>query len=134
MHGPLSVATGIRCVLSCISVSPDEIKQLRSALKCTARELATTLELPISEIQAWEAGTLFPTKQWVTRLETLRSIGPTGITRKATKNTRQTPMQLLDNPELWQILRKLLAHPKLYSEVASLASSYDDPASKPELV
>jgi transcriptional regulator with XRE-family HTH domain len=113
-------------------VSPEQIKQLRAELKCTARELAGTIELPVAEVQAWEAGTKFPTKQWVTRLETLRSKGPAAIARKPSKQKGAAPLELLNTPELWQILRKLLVHQKLYTEVSALAASYADPLDRSE--
>jgi hypothetical protein len=111
-------------------VNPEQIRQLRSDLRCTARELAATLDIPLAEVQAWEAAERFPTKQWIDRLEKLRKNGPDAIVRKSPKASRPrpTPMEQLDNPELWLLLRKLIAHPQFYSQVAKLAAAYEDPA------
>ena len=36
-------------------------------------------------------------------------------------------MKLLSEPDLWRLIRKLLAHRELREQVAKLAASYDDP-------
>lgn len=110
-------------------VTPEQIKQLRATLRCTARELATSLDVPLAEVQAWETGERFPTKQWVQCMDTLRAKGPAGIVRKSRREpSRASPMDQLDNPDLWQLLRKLLAHPKLFAQTVKLAADYKDPA------
>lgn len=111
-------------------MTPEQIKKLRSNLRCTARELAATLDVPLTEVQEWEAGEQFPTKRWVTQLEKLGALGPGAITRKKSKGSAATvsAMDQLDNPELWQIVRKLLAHQKFFGEVSQLAEKYEDPA------
>ena len=43
-------------------MSPEDLKALRSELKCTAKELARTLGLEQATVLAWEKGELFPTK------------------------------------------------------------------------
>lgn len=113
-----------------MAVLPEELKKLRAGLRCTARELATTLGIPVTEIQAWESGERFPTKQWVSRLEQLASKGPDAILRSAKRGSKPSTSALeqLDNPELWKIVRKLLVHPALLADVEKLAASYDDPA------
>ncbi|HMA93856.1 MAG TPA: XRE family transcriptional regulator [Polyangiaceae bacterium] len=112
-------------------MTPEELKKLRTNLRCTARELAATLDIPLAEVQAWEAGEQFPTKRWVTKLEQLAALGPSGIARKKPKNNAAgvAPLDQLGNPDLWLIVRKLLAHQKFFSEVCQLADKYDDPAS-----
>lgn len=112
------------------AVTPEQIKQLRNDLRCTARELATTLGLPLAEVQAWESGQQFPTKRWVTQLEALLAKGPLGIVRKAPRSKQGSPsaMGQLDNPEVWRLLRKLLAHPQLLKQALELAAPYEDPA------
>ncbi len=112
------------------TVTPEQIKELRGVLRCTARELASTLSVPLAEIQAWESGEKFPTKQWAVRLLSLRDEGPAGIVRKSPKAKRapKSPMSQLDNPELWLLLRKLLAHPDLFAKATELSAAFEDPA------
>jgi len=105
-------------------MSPEEVKQARTTLKCTARELAAALELPASTIAAWERGDEFPTKQYVDRIQALLAAGPTSIPRKA---KGADPVDALHDPEVWALIRKLLVHPKLRAEVAKIAAKYDDP-------
>src|SRR3954471_18866465 len=52
-------------------VSPEDLKQLRKELSCTAKELALTLGIEPKELAAWEAGELFPTKRYVGEMEAL---------------------------------------------------------------
>jgi transcriptional regulator with XRE-family HTH domain len=116
------------------AVNPEQIKELRGELRCTARELATTLGVPLAEVQAWESGEQFPTKRWTARMLSLRARGPAGIVRKAPKTKRGplSPLAQLDNPELWLLLRKLLAHPKLFAQASELAAAFEDPADTAE--
>jgi len=110
-------------------VSPDEIKQLRKDLNCTARELAAALDLDQKEVLAWEAGELFPTKRFVTQMEALRQKGPDAIPRKPRgKPAARTPAQRLADPKLWELVRKLLEHPTLFDQALKLAEAYPDPA------
>lgn len=107
----------------------EQIKQLREELKCTARELATTLELDQKTVLAWEKGDLFPTKKHVDRMEALRKEGPSAIVKKPIgKRAKKTPMALLDDARLWTIVRKLLAHPELFAKVEKLSEEFEDPA------
>jgi predicted transcriptional regulator len=112
-------------------VTPDEIKQLRKELACTARELATALEIDQKEVLAWEAGDLFPTKRLVTVMEGLRKKGPSAIVRAPKGKAKKVGMQRLDDPKLWEVVRKLLEHPALFDQVAKLADGYADPARPP---
>ena len=48
------------------------------------------------------------------------------VPRKA-KGASPDPMKLLADPEVWQVVRKLLAHKKLRDDVAKLAAAYGDP-------
>ena len=105
-------------------MSPDEVKQARVTLRCTARELAAALELPSATISAWERGDAFPTKQYVEKIQAFVAEGPSAIPRKA---KGEDPLDALRDPEVWELLRKLLAHPKLRAEVAKIAAKYDDP-------
>jgi transcriptional regulator with XRE-family HTH domain len=118
-------------------VTPEEIKALRKELACTARELATVLGVDQATVFAWERSELFPTKQYVDRMAALRAKGPSGIPRKPrpaarsrddTPSGHESPMRALADPLLWQIVRKLIAHEGLWSEVVRLAAGYSDPA------
>jgi transcriptional regulator with XRE-family HTH domain len=107
-------------------VTPDELKALRKELSCTAKELATVLGVDQATVMAWEKAELFPTKAYVARMEELRAKGPGAIPRKA-KGTVD-PIKSLNDPQVWEILRKVAAHKKLRDEVARLAEKYPDPA------
>jgi transcriptional regulator with XRE-family HTH domain len=104
-------------------MSPDEIKKARLALKCTARELAAALELEPSTVTAWERGEMFPTKQYVERIQEFLEHGPAAIPKKAKGGD---PLEALRDPDVWALIRKIVAHPKLRVEVAKLADKYDD--------
>ena len=104
-------------------VTPDEVKALRKELGCTARELATALGLEQATVLAWEKGELFPTKPFIDKMEALRK-NPGAIPKKAKGDD---PLKVLADPQLWSLLRKLLAHKKLRDEVQKLAQAYDDP-------
>jgi transcriptional regulator with XRE-family HTH domain len=106
-------------------MSPEELKALRKELACTAKELAAALGLEQSTVMAWEKGELFPTKQFIDKMEGFRAKGPSSIPKKAKS---ADPVKQLGDPLVWEIFRKLLAHKKLRDEVAKLASSYADPA------
>ena len=111
-------------------MSPDEIKQLRKELSCTAKELALTLGLDPKEIAAWEAGELFPTKRHVGELTALRKQGPSSVVRiaKGKAAAAKVGVVRLADPKLWEILRKLTEHPALFEQVSQLAEPYSDPA------
>ena len=110
-------------------MSPDELKQLRKELSCTAKELALTLGIEPKEFAAWEAGELFPTKRYVGELEALRKKGPTAIQRapKGKGASTKTGMARLSDPKLWELIRKLAEHPTLFDQVSKLAETYSDP-------
>jgi transcriptional regulator with XRE-family HTH domain len=113
-------------------VSPDELKELRKELACTAKELAGALGLEQATVLAWEKGELFPTKQWIDKMEALRAKGKGAIPRKARGPAQaQDPMKVLADPALWGLVRKLVAHKKLRDEVQKLAEPYADPAEPP---
>ncbi len=104
---------------------PDEIKELRKELGCTAKELAKALDLEQPTVLAWEKGDLFPTKQYVDAMEALRREGPARFPKK--KGKKASPMQVLADPALFAILRKLLVHAELRKEVERLGEAYADP-------
>jgi transcriptional regulator with XRE-family HTH domain len=105
-------------------VSPDDIKSLRKDLSCTAKELAQALGIEQATVLAWEKGELFATKPYVDKMEALRAKGPSAIPKKA---KGEAPMKVLADPQLWELMRKLLAHKKLRDDVMKLASGYADP-------
>ena len=111
-------------------MSPEELKQLRKELSCTAKELALTLGIEPKEIAAWEAGELFPTKRYVGELAELRKKGSGAIVRVAKGKAAgaKTGMARLADPKLWEILRKLAEHPVFFDQVSKLADAYRDPA------
>ena len=111
-------------------VSPEDLKQLRKELACTAKELAITLGIEPKEYAAWEAGELFPTKRYVSELEALRKKGSASIVRvpKGKGATAKTGLARLADPKLWELVRKLAEHPALFDQVSKLAEAYPDPA------
>jgi len=109
-------------------VTPEEIKLLRKELNCTARELATALKIDQKEVLAWESGELFPTKRYVTMMEAFRKKGPAAIPRTPRGKSKKVGVERLDDPKLWEIVRKLLMNPPLFDQVAKLSEAYTDPA------
>lgn len=105
----------------------DEIKELRKELACTARELGAALGLGQADVLAWERGDSFPTKRHVEAMRQLREVGPSAIAR-AKRGAPASGMAALADPELWRLVRKLIAHPTLRAEVQRVAAGYDDPA------
>jgi transcriptional regulator with XRE-family HTH domain len=123
-------------------VAPEDIKTLRKELDCTAKELAGALGIEQAMVFAWERGERFPTKRYVDRMLALRAAGPLAVPKSPKPPARvlasppssprgQSPdlMKALADPTLWEIVRKLVAHPPMRDEVARLAARYPDPAS-----
>lgn len=108
-------------------MSPEDIKALRQQLGCTARELAAAIGIEQQTVLAWERGELFPTKRYCDAMEALRQKGPGAIPKKR-RGKAQTPMSALADPDVWKLIRKLVAHPELRASVQSLAEGYADPA------
>jgi transcriptional regulator with XRE-family HTH domain len=111
-------------------MSPEDIKALRKELGCTARELAGALGLEQETVLAWERADLFPTKHYVGQMEELRRKGPSAVPKKR-RGAPDSPQKLLASPDLWRLLRKLLAHPELRAAALALAERYPDPADDP---
>ncbi len=112
---------------------PEDIKKLRQELECTARELADTLKVDQLTVLAWEKGEQFPTKRFVKRMEALRKQGPGSVVRiRRGRAKKKTGMARLDDPKLWELVRKLAEHPALFDQVVKLADRYEDPAHPPE--
>jgi DNA-binding XRE family transcriptional regulator len=106
-------------------VSPEEVKALRKELGCSSRDLAEAVGVDQKTFLAWEAGSLFPTKKYVDRLSAIREKGPSAVPKRAKRSA--SPMRVLADPDMWTLVRKVLAHEKLRVEVMKLAASYPDP-------
>ncbi len=109
-------------------MSPDELRNLREELKCTARELAATLGIDSSEVVAWEQGQRFPTKKHESDLGKLRLLGPAAISRKP-KRRGGAPLKgaaRLADPVFWQLIRKLIEYPELFDRTRQIAEAYAD--------
>jgi transcriptional regulator with XRE-family HTH domain len=109
-------------------VTAEEIKSLRRELSCSAKELAAALGLEQATVLGWERGELFPTRQYVEAMGALREKGPAAIPRKAKGKQGEPPIKVLADPQLWVLVRKLVAHKPLRDEVKKLAEGYSDPA------
>jgi transcriptional regulator with XRE-family HTH domain len=105
-------------------VTPDEVKRARTALQCTTKELAAALGVDAATVAGWERGELFPTKKHVEELARLVAAGPSAVPKRA---KGPDPLEALRDPDVWTLLRKILAHPKLRAEVARIAEKYEDP-------
>jgi transcriptional regulator with XRE-family HTH domain len=108
-------------------MDPEDLKRLREELACSIGELAQTLGVDPKAILEWEAGERFPTKRHATRLEALQKAGPGAIVRKAKRAKAPSGIELLGDPRLWTIVRKLLAHPEFFGEVERLGEKYEEP-------
>lgn len=105
-------------------MTPEELKKARATLKCTAKELALALGEQPSTIAAWERGDEFPTKRSVDAIAALLEKGGDAIPKKSKGGD---PFDALRDPDLWELVRKLVAHPKLRAECGKLAEKYDEP-------
>jgi transcriptional regulator with XRE-family HTH domain len=108
-------------------VTPDELKSARKSLTCTTKELANVLGVEQNLVLAWERGEFFPTKQYIDKITALVKQGPSSVPKKS--KSVSDPMQVLADPQLWEVLRKLLVHKKLRDDVVKLASGYAEPHS-----
>ena len=106
-------------------VTPEDVKALRKKLGCTAKDLARVLGIEADEVFAWESGERFPTKRFVDKMTELEQRGAEAFPKR--RKGDATEMERLADPELWKILRKLLAHPALYRQVKKLADEMPDP-------
>ena len=105
-------------------MTPDDVKRARTRLQCTAKELAAALDVEPAQVAAWERGDQFPTKRHVDALARLVEAGPASVPKRA---KGADPLAALRDPDVWTLLRKLLAHPRLRAEVAKIAEKYEDP-------
>ena len=112
----------------------DDVKTLRHTLGCTARDLAGALGVEQAEVLAWERGELFPTKRYVTKMESFRASGlpkasrPTPQRASSARPADVAMARVLASPDTWRLVRKLLAHPALFDATTKLAEGYADPA------
>lgn len=111
-------------------MTPTQIKQIRTELTCSARELGEALGVDQKAVLDWEAGERFPTKRHTDALLALRNKGPGAIPRRARGKAQApaTPYQTLADRDLWRLVRKLIAHQALRDEVLKLSEHYTDPA------
>ena len=103
----------------------DELKRIRKELGTSAKDLAKVLGIEQETVLAWERGELFPTKRHVDHIHKLRERGAGAIPKRAGKST--SPLEVLADPAMWLLIRKLLAHDSLRKEVSRLAESYPEP-------
>src|SRR4249920_173201 len=99
---------------------PEEIRALRAELGCSVGELAQAVGVETRLVLAWEAGDLFPTKRHVDKLEAARKAGPGALRRRKAEPDR-TGAELLDDPRLWAIVKRLVTDPNFFVEVEKLA-------------
>lgn len=104
-------------------MTPDELKKARLTLKCTAKELSIALGVEPSTVTAWERGDMFPTKQYVEKIQEFLASGPAAIPKKA---KGADPLDALRDPEVWALIRKVVAYPRLRAELQKLADKYED--------
>lgn len=116
-------------MLASLLVTPDEIRALRKSLKCTMQELADALGIEARVVMEWEDGEMFPTRRHVEKMKALSTEGPSAVPRKGRRRAAEslTPMQVLADPELWRLVRKLLCHAELRKRALELAETYDEP-------
>jgi transcriptional regulator with XRE-family HTH domain len=112
-------------------MAPEDIKALREELGCTARELGAALGIEQETVLAWERGDLFPTKRFVDMMAQLRQKGPGAVPKKRKRGAPSSPAQVLADPDVWRLIRKLVAHAELRTAALKLAESYPDPAEEP---
>jgi transcriptional regulator with XRE-family HTH domain len=109
-------------------MKPADIKALRKELRCTPREFAEALGITAKEVMAWEQEDSFPTKRFIDAMNELRDKGQSAIVkRRGRKPDAASPMRVLADPAMWELVRKLIAHPELRSKVLELAKQFDDP-------
>ena len=103
-----------------------EIEALRQTLRCTQLELAEALGVTQELVMQWETESRFPTKDHVERMQELRTRGHVPRIR-GRRATSESPMRVLSDPELWSVMRKLIAHADLRARVIAMAANYDEP-------
>ena len=110
-------------------MKPAELKALRRELKCTAGELADALGTDLRTVKAWEREELFPTRPIVRLMTRLREEGPDAIPRRRKKRGAKalTAAEVLADPKMWLLFRKLVAHAELRAAAMKLADGYPDP-------
>ena len=97
----------------------------------TARDHAQALDVEQKEVVAWEAGERFPTKRYVDAMQKLKAQGAAAFPRVSkAKPGAKVGVQRLNDPKLWEIVRKLLEHPALFDQVVELSSRYSDPGTE----
>lgn len=127
----------------------EEIKALRRALDLTARKLGETIGVDQATVLSWEREELFPTKRHVEAMRGLlekkgeaASGGMRGGDAKEEAKEKSKEglgegigeeigeeriWRGLSDPQVWRLLRKVLAFEDLRGEVMRLAETYPDP-------
>lgn len=109
-------------------MKPADIKALRMELRCTPLELGEALGVSAKVVMAWEQEEQFPTKRYVDMMEALRARGSGAVPRLRRGGGDKPPFEVLADPDLWRLIRKIIAHHELRAQVGKLAESYEDPA------
>jgi predicted transcriptional regulator len=99
----------------------EEIRALRAELGCSIGELAHAVGVEPRVLLAWEAGDLFPTKRHVGKLQAARKAGA-GAVRSMKAEPDRTGTEVLEDPRLWAIVKRLVNDPKFFAEVEKLAN------------
>lgn len=110
-------------------MTADDIRALRKELAYSQRQLADALKIEVEMVREWEREEHFPTKAHCAAMEAMRRT-PTSPPRAG---KAMSVMAHLADPRFFTVLRKLLAHPKLRTEVDKLAAAYPDPAEEKDV-
>jgi transcriptional regulator with XRE-family HTH domain len=111
-------------------MSPEDVKKLREELRCSVSELAHAIDVDTRTVLEWEMGERFPTKRHVGLMRALLEKGPEAFPRASRRKAAAGAVPglgRLADPKLWEIVRKLCAHPQLFEEAARIAERYEDP-------
>jgi len=95
-----------------------EIRALRGTLGLSVGALGSKLGVEAATVLGWEREELFPTKR---ALESLMAL------QGEAEGKDEGVIQALADPAVWELLRKVLAHPELRLEVERIAAGYPDP-------
>jgi len=108
-------------------VTGEQIVALRKEIGCTRKQLAAELRVTPELVTDWELGRRFATRRVVRQLARLRERRqPAVAPGRSGQAGSAEPLQALLEPELWQLLRKLLAYPELRRRASALADEYED--------
>jgi DNA-binding transcriptional regulator YiaG len=103
-----------------------DVRTIRSALGLSTLDLAERLGVPQQLVLDWESATRFPTLKHARALTRLQADGVNGELSAPLATATVAQPHWLD-PGWAELLRKLFAHPALYTEASRLAQHYQDP-------